>query len=412
MANGGNVLSVGGVGLQSFQPLNVGEAFYERGQNQLVQEERQQRMGLAESRERRAQEAAVRAEREELRKIEEKERADEEWLNKLEQEALEKAQEAHDYFYETLMPKVKDQASLDAALRLYKQRFPEDALDLEDTFPGGVYNKKNADQVKAFFKEKVEPLLVEPRKERVWIEGKGFVTELESEEAEEPKVSQDVADFQAIVGRKPKDASELGEFLKDIGRWKPPTGDKPTYEVFADSEGNQFYVEKGTTIPPGARKVSPSAVTINMPKAAPSGERESLNKLFEFRQKLDRIATEFEGGFVGRLEGPVGALKELTGLGVKEKESAFRQVVKDIADTLLRLRSGAQINEQEYRRLTKLVPTLNLPDKVFLARLKSLTTAIDSAIKTRRGTLEESGFVAPGVGERVLRFDAEGNPIE
>lgn len=140
-----------------------------------------------------------------------------------------------------------------------------------------------------------------------------------------------------------------------------------------------------------------SLVQIQLGKPAPSQERESLNKLFEFKTKLTRISKLFDPSFVGRFEGGIsGATREFFGVSITQKEVMFRQIVKDIADTLLRLRSGAQINEQEYARLSKLVPTVGLPDEVFLARLQSLAQSIDESVSIRQRTLKESGFMAPG----------------
>lgn len=210
-----------------------------------------------------------------------------------------------------------------------------------------------------------------------------------------------------------------GEEMKTLEP-KTPTPPTPSYELFVDDKGQQAYLEKGAKVPEGwsrADKKAGGGVTINMPKAAPASERESLNKLFTFESQLGRIEELYDPKFVGRAEGPLGAVKEATGVGASARESEFRQVINDISDTLLRLRSGAQINEQEYKRMRKLVPTSNLPEKVFNARLKSLKTSIADAIKTRRGTMEESGFIAPsgdtGVGDGVtLKFDAQGNMVE
>ena len=195
------------------------------------------------------------------------------------------------------------------------------------------------------------------------------------------------------------------------------SGDGP-FELFEDENKNPVYVKKGATIPEGYSKIQGKGVTINMPKPAPGGERENLNKLFEFKSQLTRISDLHDPKFTGRVQGLAGAAKELTGVGVKEKEVMFRQVVKDISDTLLRLRSGAQINEQEYNRMLKLVPQANLPDDVFKGRLKSLETSIDNAIKIRRGTLEESKYIAPSGGSGgepaapdTLYFDEQGNRV-
>jgi hypothetical protein len=136
-----------------------------------------------------------------------------------------------------------------------------------------------------------------------------------------------------------------------------------------------------------------AGVTINMPKATPQGQLESLNKLYAFDSQLDRIEENWDKMFTGPIEGRIGWIRDLTGLDLglpdekASKQAIFRQVVKDIGDTLLRLRSGAQINEQEYQRLLKLLPTPNLPDRTFKARLQSLRKAIQNNISIRRQML-------------------------
>jgi hypothetical protein len=210
--------------------------------------------------------------------------------------------------------------------------------------------------------------------------------------------------------------SALYQDGKPIGQ-VPVKPDQPDYELFTDDTGQQAYLAKGAAVPQGWKRAekSGSGVTINMPKAAPSGERESLNKLFEFDSQLERIEKSYDPKYVGRVQGVAGAAKELTGVGANKKESEFRQVTRDISDTLLRLRSGAQINEQEYQRMLKLVPTTNLPEQVFEARLKSLRTAIKDSIRIRKGTMEDSGFIVPSGGEggiTILKFDSEGNMVQ
>ena len=179
-------------------------------------------------------------------------------------------------------------------------------------------------------------------------------------------------------------------------------------------EGDQFvdkkYSGQGKWEAIGKAPRYKPGTTINIGgKPAPASERENLNKLFEFQGELTRIDENWEPMFTGPLQGRAGAIRDTVGVKIGRtdekatKEATFRQVTKNISDTLLRLRSGAQINEQEYQRLLKLVPHANLPDHVFRARLKSLSTAIDNSIKIRQGSLKESGFKAPtgGGGETI-----------
>jgi hypothetical protein len=52
---------------------------------------------------------------------------------------------------------------------------------------------------------------------------------------------------------------------------------------------------------------------------------------------------------------------------------------------LLRARSGAQINEQEYQRLTKIVPNPNSPDARFLSDLRNFREEVRGVLARRSG---------------------------
>lgn len=206
-----------------------------------------------------------------------------------------------------------------------------------------------------------------------------------------------------------------------VGEQTPfkPAADKPKkFKVFELENGDQVFIEEGVGPPAGAKLVKAGGVTVNVGgKAAPSGERQNLVELLGFQNQLGRISDLFDKGFVGPLQGPIGKLKQITGLGAKEKEVIFRQVVKSIGDEILRLRSGAAINENEAKRLKEFIPQLESPDAVFLGQLKSLETEFDKIITLRQTALTESGFRAPGTtqpsgGGIVIRFDAQGNQIQ
>lgn len=290
--------------------------------------------------------------------------------------------EALDYFL-NVTAGVNSEEDLAIAKSILNSKYPEHAPGLEKLLP--TYSPKSVRMVRESIRTETQRLKMEEQQSEL----KGF--------APGSAIYQD------------------GKLVDTV----PTKPDKPDYELFTDDKGQQAYLTKGASVPSGWKKVEKAGggVTINMPKAAPSGERESLNKLFEFDSQLERIEKSYDPKYVGRVQGVVGAVKELTGVKADKKESEFRQVTRDISDTLLRLRSGAQINEQEYQRMLKLVPTANLPEQVFEARLKSLRTAIKDSISIRRGTMEDSGFVAPSGGKSaggvtVLKFDSEGNMVE
>ena len=100
--------------------------------------------------------------------------------------------------------------------------------------------------------------------------------------------------------------------------------------------------------------------------------------------------------------GVAGAIERGTGLGTSPKEVSFKRIVNDLSDRLLRARSGAQINEQEFERLTKIVPRLNTSEEVFKAEVRSFIEELDKIVKIKSSLSEQAG-------KRGLR-DPSGKP--
>ncbi len=108
--------------------------------------------------------------------------------------------------------------------------------------------------------------------------------------------------------------------------------------------------------------------------------------------------------------GMFGALLEWTGTGSPE-EIQFRRAVADVSDSLLRARSGAQINEREYERLKRMLFRVTDEPATFLPALRRfqeevghqiddvLETGTESAAAIRR----RRGGGAPGGGPATLR---------
>lgn len=195
-------LNIPGVGnLQPFQPLNVGEALYRRGKNQLALEERRQRMGLAEEGMQLRREAGARASRGESRNIEafdlvkeEAEREKEEGERKQLQERL--------TFYKEAFGRVKSQGDLDWLWRVAEERYGEDLPMLETTV-GRDYGKGETVARANRILNKAKPLIkVNVTNTRLWDEELGkFVTALEVAPeglgVEGPELSQAVKDVLA-----------------------------------------------------------------------------------------------------------------------------------------------------------------------------------------------------------------------
>ncbi len=67
---------------------------------------------------------------------------------------------------------------------------------------------------------------------------------------------------------------------------------------------------------------------------------------------------------------------KVTGGGSEEVAEMFR-ISNNVSDILLRARSGAQINEQEYARLKKITPNPNTSETKFYSDLKTFSAEVE-----------------------------------
>lgn len=194
--------------------------------------------------------------------------------------------------------------------------------------------------------------------------------------------------------------------------WWPYASDEEKANYLASRGGEEFGKTPWYMSPDYAKTPEGEMAAGKRPKAArvPSSERQEVNKLEDFAAKLDRIGELRKDEYTGSVwtakgrKAIVGRVKEAT-IGDTPEATEFRQLTRELADDLLRLRSGAQINEQEYKRMLSFMPTLDMPAATFMARYDSLKKTIQDKILQRESSLEESGFVNPGekpIEEKLL----------
>ena len=124
-----------------------------------------------------------------------------------------------------------------------------------------------------------------------------------------------------------------------------------------------------------------------------------INTILEQIVDLRKV---YKPEFVGFVSGRLGAIGETVTGRISKEEIETRQLSADMSDSLLRARSGAQINEQEFARLKKLVPQPNDPSNVFEVKLgrfeRSLQQLREQKLKTattgRQQLREESAIGA------------------
>jgi len=147
--------------------------------------------------------------------------------------------------------------------------------------------------------------------------------------------------------------------------------------VFDPATGNYKVAEVG-----GSGKVAPRTVN-------PSAGERTTNAMFDvLRGQLKRIQDSYNSKYVGLISGQLGRVTQWA----DSDEAAFRQVILDVKDSLLRARSGAQINEQEYKRLSKFVPDMTDSEPQFMGKMTSFEATLNS-IATEREKAQRKGGV-------------------
>ena len=105
---------------------------------------------------------------------------------------------------------------------------------------------------------------------------------------------------------------------------------------------------------------------------------------------VKNVSRDYDSSFLGPLKGTDIAFEARRRVGgflgtpLGARETTFRQALKDMADSLLRARSGAQINEQEYQRLRSMLPAATDEPGVFLAGLNRFRKLIVQSLESER----------------------------
>lgn len=122
--------------------------------------------------------------------------------------------------------------------------------------------------------------------------------------------------------------------------------------------------------------------------------QDQLGKFEALAQKVD--LKEIAGG----LSGWFNQIKETGKVGpfpfptpdLKPDQVRLLSHMRDYADTVLRLRSGAQINEQEFARMLTFLPTEFVKPKVLVERLAIQREQLGTRLRIMGETLKEGGY--------------------
>jgi len=141
----------------------------------------------------------------------------------------------------------------------------------------------------------------------------------------------------------------------------------------------------------------------------PTETAKQLSELEATLEQITNVEKLYKPDFVGPIKGRVAGVKEATTGNIPEEQIEMRAALRDAADFLLRARSGAQINEQEFKRMMTFLPQDNLPPKVFEVRLSRFKRELQTLIRTKkrlagttRGEVEkQEGDIFGGYGLNI-----------
>jgi len=108
---------------------------------------------------------------------------------------------------------------------------------------------------------------------------------------------------------------------------------------------------------------------------------------------LSDIRKNFNPNFLGPVKGTNIALEtrrrvgSMIGAPLQQQETAFRLALNDADDLILRIRSGAQINEDEFRRMKAMLPKATDEPQVFLSALDRFEKQAKFYIERRKKLL-------------------------
>lgn len=199
---------------------------------------------------------------------------------------------------------------------------------------------------------------------------------------------------------------EDGVLARTVPKGKTPGSEasgKVQQSVFTDpADGTPLVFDPKTQTYKRATLEGSGAVAPR-PVNPSAGEREKTASFSVLRDQLKRIKEAYQPRYVGLVSGQMGRVTQWT----DENEAAFRQIVLDVKDSLLRARSGAQINEQEYARLAKLVPDFTDSEPQFAGKMKSFEATFEAIARERERAQKGGGVYLRGTPARVGRFTVE-----
>ena len=151
---------------------------------------------------------------------------------------------------------------------------------------------------------------------------------------------------------------------------------------------------------PGGDKLNPMTKTLPAEQVEKGAGFESMSDLLNrIRQDITDPKTgalsEEGKGLLGPLDVPTNTAKSFTPKA-DPLATQFYQKVQDLKNQIIYLRSGKQINEEEYKRLRASLPSEYRDESVFLSDLANFEKTFKDVAAKRQAAFQQAGYRVPG----------------
>lgn len=159
--------------------------------------------------------------------------------------------------------------------------------------------------------------------------------------------------------------------------------------VYSDSKRMGLFFDDGKPF-----KGAPGALNL---KPLPSDQIQKESDLATLQMARDKVKSSYDDNYVGPFAAKTGKAKQFFDVSATPQAATFYSNVSDLRNQLVYLRSGKQINEEEYKRLLSAVPNENMSPKDFKARMANFDQLLETIKTSRAGALSGSGYRKPAL---------------
>lgn len=223
-----------------------------------------------------------------------------------------------------------------------------------------------------------------------------------------PYNNDGIVEKMKVVGSDPQTNAPIFEATKETvfkENAKPQETWSDPYEIIVG--GKKAQVQKSSTgrVQPVVQDTSTTIIDrksgeTKPGKVLPAGQLEALSDASQILKTLSEAQGISGNVDTGPIAGRWQSLKQFAGMS-SDNFNQLKQKISTVENIMLKLRSGAAVTEQEYKRFLNEMPTVNDDEKILKTKFANATKYMEELLDGKLATYEEGGYKVPsGVKDR------------